>query len=483
MKMKVQTQIVKKMSLALITGVISIISIDANALTLSKPTMKLPTKENYSHMAYTMFKPTASDGLFEDEVQIRWNRVSWAKSYEIRVKDPLFSKWSSVVTRKASSSREGRIHMYEQKVRGVHEFSIRACDSLGFCSKWSVSDPGEKYNGNNAQMPLAPLHVNATDGRYEGKIGVSWSGVSSVGWYQLYQLNTSNLWEPIKKTSNIRTHIRYEAPENIQYTIGVAACNAAGCSNLDNTDVGYANYYSTLEAPKNFKASDGKYRAYIQLHWDEVPRADGYKIYKKELIYGLLAPTFTFIGTTRDTSFIDRVNTPHATEYAVAAVNDRLSSTKVTDFGFADDSHNVRMNNHFVLHAEVLQCGTHVELKFHNYSLGLFSRDNAANKFDILKKVSTTEGYEWTRTGVVSGHQANSDKRDSFGGVRTYYKNFTIPAGVEEQIGIRACKFDDPFKDEEDRVDYCAAGDEIEEVTISNDGIDWYYDEGCRIFQ
>jgi hypothetical protein len=97
------------------------------------------------------------------------------------------------------------------------------------------------YTSNNGTNSLAaPTNVSATDGTYEDRTVITWTGVSGATSYEVWRHTSNNSGGAARLSSNATTPFNDSGGSlGKPYYYWVKACNSSGCSNFSNTDTGY----------------------------------------------------------------------------------------------------------------------------------------------------------------------------------------------------------------------------------------------------
>jgi|GEM_PF-4607848 len=207
----------------------------------------------------------ASQGTYADKIQITWNSVSGAGSYQV------------YRANNSSSTPVLRITVYSTSFgdtsvanETTYAYWIKACDSSG-CSDYSdyaigfrrevsltglsISGPDSLAENSTAQYTASATWSNGNS----GTVDVSWSENSSYA-----SISSSGLLTSYSVTSN--------------RSVTVAASYTSG--SVTQTATKTVTIVNGLDAPSNVQASQGTYADKIQLTWNSVNGAASYQVYR-----------------------------------------------------------------------------------------------------------------------------------------------------------------------------------------------------------
>lgn len=223
----------------------------------------------------------ATDGTVSGKVQVTWNAVTGATSYDVyRANMPA---WAGGVPTRIATSVTGTTYDDASAVGGnQYYYWVKAKNANGG-SGYSMFDPG--YWGAANVPPVAPVNAAATDGTVSGMVTVTWSAVPNALVYEIYRadypayLRGSNI-----KTIGTSTTTSYNDTTVVngnQYYYWVKARNSWGVSGYSKFDAGYIGTSSPLlPAPTGVAASDGTVAGKVTLTWNAVSGALIYEVYR-----------------------------------------------------------------------------------------------------------------------------------------------------------------------------------------------------------
>lgn len=174
---------------------------------------------------------TATQGQFEDRIQVTWVVVERATAYRVfranapdgdyvLIGEPSAPSYSDPV----GAANQGRLYWYK----------VEACNSAG-CGPQSSAAAG--YAG----YPPAPTNVQASDGTYPHKIVITWDPVPGATYYQVYRERNPDQGFTIVPGANSVTGTSFDdttATPGTWYWYRVKACHATGCSALSQAAYG-----------------------------------------------------------------------------------------------------------------------------------------------------------------------------------------------------------------------------------------------------
>ena len=241
---------------------------------------------------------SATDGLYPERVNITWNAVNGATSYEVYRHSDCCGERTMIGTTSGTSFND----TLEDVIlfSNINYYWVKAINSK---TRSSYSD---RDSGYKLLKPLCPINVVASDGTYVGKIHVTWQPdkypvtdlscdntcggeamVAKVSEYEIYRSELPNGAKTKIGTTSSTWFDDYDIPcdtcNNIYY-YWVVAKNAAGSSKYCENDSGHA--YRTLPDPGNVRATDGTIRYCVKVYWSAVAGAKSYDIFRSDSLDG-----------------------------------------------------------------------------------------------------------------------------------------------------------------------------------------------------
>lgn len=265
---------------------------------------------------------TASDGTYTNRVEVNWNTVSGATSYQV------FRATSSTGTPTHIATPSSAAHTDTAVTPGVtYWYWVKACNSAG-CSNYSAADTGY------AQIPIPgiPTGVTASDGTYTDRIQVNWNAVGGATSYQVFRADSATGNKTHIGTPSTNNYTDLTAVQGTTYWYWVKACNSSGCSDYSAGDAGYA-LLPIPSVPTGLSASDGTHTDRVQVSWNAVGGATSYQVYRADSETGIK----TQLGTPSSSSFTDMTAVQGTTYwYWVKACNaSGCSDFSACDAGYA----------------------------------------------------------------------------------------------------------------------------------------------------
>jgi fibronectin type 3 domain-containing protein len=177
----------------------------------------------------------ATDGAFEDRVQISWIPSDEAAYYKI------YRNSSNLTAGATGLDGEPAFSPYNDFdiISGVdYYYWVQACNIVG-CSDFSPSDSG--YAAIDVSQPLPPNDVLASDGEFMDKVQINWIATEGAEYYKVYRNSTDSIDGALILTDYHLsiTFDDFSAELNLNYYYGVKACNSEGCSNVSDFDIGW----------------------------------------------------------------------------------------------------------------------------------------------------------------------------------------------------------------------------------------------------
>jgi fibronectin type 3 domain-containing protein len=214
---------------------------------------------------------TASDGTFEDRVEIAWESASTTAV--------LFKIYRDGTMIKSVSRGERGYRDYLGTAGQVYEYKVGAVTAL--------EDEAEGPPDQGRRELLAPSGVTAGDEAYENKVIVTWTDNSRVeDGYTVSRHDTAAV-EP--DTSFVigpnRTSLTdYCGKPGVTYLYSVAAFDSAGGS-VGFSPAGADNGRRVLLAPSGVGADKGVSETAVEVTWrDNSDSEDGYHVYRDSLL-------------------------------------------------------------------------------------------------------------------------------------------------------------------------------------------------------
>ena len=205
----------------------------------------------------------ATDGNSGANVSVGWNVVAGATGY--------------VVVRTAGSTEQtfeaaAAPFVDATAVPGtLYAYKVRAACSLG------LSAPSTADNGWR-NLP-APTNLLATDGTLTTGVSLAWDAVPGVTGYRVFRNVGSGTPNQIAQVAaGTTTYLDNTAIAGTTYTYRVRGYTTPGNTEPSNADNGWRN----LAAPTGLAASDGTFATGVNVTWNAVGGATGYRVYRSQ---------------------------------------------------------------------------------------------------------------------------------------------------------------------------------------------------------
>lgn len=272
-----------------------------------------PAANDFGSMA-AVIAPTdvvATDGAFEDLVEVRWKSASTTASLFKIYRDAVFVKTVAV------APGVGEYSVTDDDIdTASHTWVVTAVTALGAESPTTGTDTGYR-------TILPPGAVSASDGDFEHIVRITWSDESVIeDGYRIYRKLDGdpdvNLVEVGTTAANRNVFDDTTTAPGVLYEYAVVAFDDLG----GESDYGRATGSRNLKAPTGLLASDDAFEGKVELRWnDNSRREDGFRVYRRDA--GTADP---FVQVSADlpvdaTTYTDTagVEVGDAYEYAIRA--------------------------------------------------------------------------------------------------------------------------------------------------------------------
>jgi fibronectin type 3 domain-containing protein len=206
---------------------------------------------------------TASDGTFPDRIQVSWEAIALATSYDI-YRDGNSTPFATGIL--TETWDDTSIILCDH-----HDYEVVAVSGCGE----SVKSPSD--NGYSEYFTAEPQNVQATDGDFHNKVTITWDAVPGALTYNIYR-------DSVLLQANVGLVVTWDDMTTIQgviYYYKVAGVNQCGEGALGPAGLGEpGNTCIPLPAPASCTASDDTYADHVEVAWDIVPGATGYNVYR-----------------------------------------------------------------------------------------------------------------------------------------------------------------------------------------------------------
>lgn len=230
----------------------------------------------------------ATDGAFEDHVDITWESHSTTAVLFKVYRDSLFVKSLSVGNSTYSD--------YGGTAGQVYDYTIVAATALE-AEAAGIPDAGSRELG-------VPTAVTASDEEYEDRIIISWPDNSQLEHgYAVTRRDTSAAEDDTTFAigPNRTAFTDFNAIPGVTYNYSVAAFDSAS-GVLGYSESAEDLGVRVLLAPTRVQAGDAEYEEEVEIFWkDNSGAEDGYRIYRDDVLIGETADNFTsFVDTSPD---------------------------------------------------------------------------------------------------------------------------------------------------------------------------------------
>ncbi len=233
---------------------------------------------------------TATDGTFDDHIQVSWNSVSDATTYELYRSDSIDGEKTKIVTTGATSFED-------KNVTCCNEYFYWVKAKTSNCTT-GFSEPDSGYL--KPPPPAPPTDISASDGTFEDNIRVTWTPSSGASTYEVYRAESSDGAKKMVASTSNTSWNDTNIPCGIYY-YWVKAKNNAGISEFSQYDSGYTIQCPPPPKPTGVSASDGVYTDKIRISWNPSEGSTSYEVYRADRFGDVKIK----VGSTSGTFFDD----------------------------------------------------------------------------------------------------------------------------------------------------------------------------------
>lgn len=206
---------------------------------------------------------TASDGSFPDRIQVKWELIPLATSYDIYRDGNPTPFVTGILT---NAWDDTSIILCDP-----HDYEVVAVSGCGESGK-SLSD-----NGYSEEFTPEPQNVDATDGDFHDRVTITWDAVPGALTYNIYR-------DSVLLQANVGPVVTWDDMTTVQgviYLYKVAGVNECGEGAMGPAGLGEpGNTCIPLPAPLSCTASDDTYADHVEVSWIIVLGATGYNVYR-----------------------------------------------------------------------------------------------------------------------------------------------------------------------------------------------------------
>ncbi|MDF1859338.1 MAG: hypothetical protein P1U87_03940 [Verrucomicrobiales bacterium] len=277
---------------------------------------------------------SATDGTIPDKVEVTWDSVMGATSYEIYRENDDYRPSSSdtpiaIVT---TTLWEDLTASNTQ----IHRYWIKAVNAFG------ESTFSDKEYGSRVAPPApgSPSEIFASDGTDPDQVVITWSAVDQATSYQVYRNTTSVSGSATQLASGItdRFWTDSSATVDVGYFYWIRAVNEGGVSSLSPFNSGYKGMPppTTLpEVPMGISATQGTRSIEVSVSWNASDRAETYRVYRS--LSNSSGTSVEVANSLAGTNWVDTSVLPWTTYYywVMASNEDGDSDLSGVASGFA----------------------------------------------------------------------------------------------------------------------------------------------------
>lgn len=216
---------------------------------------------------------SASDGVFEDGIEVIWRRGDQELLYELVRSNDENQENAVVIATNLMQSR----YVDEQVVDGQRYFYwIRSMNQAG------ISNLGSPDGGfTKSSILIAPYGLSASDGEFDDRIELSGYEVPLAISYTVHRAITNDYASSVVVAENITTPIWTDlsAIAPTLYHYWVTANGTLGQKATSQSDSGFQMEIAP-DSPSNVRATTGIFDDRIRVFWNPGVRASSYDIYR-----------------------------------------------------------------------------------------------------------------------------------------------------------------------------------------------------------
>ena len=231
---------------------------------------------------------TASDGTATTHVEVSWNSLRNADSYQIFRADSAGGSYAQIGTSTTSpyqdtSATPGVLYHYKARAYAA------SSDSSG---AFSFPDPG--FRGL-----AAPAGVTASDGTSATSVEVAWAAVTGADRYHVFRAFSDGGFSEIGSVDETTYADTSARPgQAYHYKLKAYAASADTYSDFSQSDTGFLK----LSTPRNVSATQGTYTDKVEVSWSGVAGADSYTLFRAAGAGG----SYAELTTTSSATYSDK---------------------------------------------------------------------------------------------------------------------------------------------------------------------------------
>ena len=203
---------------------------------------------------------SASDGMFEDKINIQWSPSNYSDSYNV------YRGVNKLTT------TQNTFYSDTTAIPGIlHDYSVSGNNSRGEGPPSSIDSGWRKLS--------APTNLQASDGTYEDKITITWDSVFGGTTYDVFKMDPA----PPTLLASVQ-NTEYNDTTSPTGTYAVKAFSVLGSSDFSNSDTGFTAASPPTGAPPaiptGLVATTGTYTDKVDLQWNTMSGISGYYVYR-----------------------------------------------------------------------------------------------------------------------------------------------------------------------------------------------------------
>jgi len=241
-------------------------------------------------------------------ITLTWTAVSGAAKYKIYT-----AVTSTGIYRYVDETEERRYVINDLVPASTYYYKVSAMDING------IEGPQSTYaEGRTNEQPIPVPSVNAS-ALSSDSIQVNWNRVTGATSYKVYRSSSTAVSYALISTRTDTTYIDTGLPPLTTYYYRVSAVTSRGEGEQSDPVYVTTPAVGVIPAPGNLQATPLSATS-IQISWNAVPNATGYRIYRSNSAFGsytLLNTgtglTYTDTGLSTATTYYYRVSAVHST--------------------------------------------------------------------------------------------------------------------------------------------------------------------------
>ncbi|MEO5714701.1 MAG: autotransporter-associated beta strand repeat-containing protein [Luteolibacter sp.] len=185
----------------------------------------------------------ATDGAFTDKVRVTWSSVASVNGYEIWRNG---SNDSAGAVKLNTGTQSGTTYDDTTTVYGTtYYYWVKAVTDAG-AGNFGTPDTGFR---NLPAAPVAPTGLYATDGTYNSRVQLGWTGVANAAGYEIWRNSVNNSATAVKISGSLVAGTTYDditVPYATVYYYWAKAVNDGGTSPFSGVASGFRGSVPTI---------------------------------------------------------------------------------------------------------------------------------------------------------------------------------------------------------------------------------------------